>query len=70
MDSVTSIKIMETIKFHLLCFDINSSQIGFAITAIIEQVKTNVFDVSSNISSGKNIANKTTSNNTLNKYII
>ena len=70
MDSVTSMKTIETMKFHLLCFEISNSQIGLATTAIIEQTKTNVFDVSSSISSGKNIANRATITITIDRYVI
>ena len=70
IDSVISIKIIETIKFHLFCLEISSSHTGFASTAIIEQVSTNVFEVSSSISSGQKIINTTTIAITASKYII
>ena len=68
-DSVISIKIIETIKFHLLCFAISSSQTGFARTAITEHTTTKVLSTSS-ISSGNNIANNATKTTTDSKYVI
>ena len=56
-NSGSSMKNMSTRKFSLDCFEISSSQTGFASTAMTEHTTTKVLDVSSSIRSGKNMTN-------------